>query len=173
MSTDAVTQDEQDVDTAPETVQEDAATTERRASVKPADAIFHAPFEFAPPPRQVSARTYVPTAYDEIMQQMWTRYQEAGSPAWSLSGTWTREDRPADGWWADRDDIWATTVVPDVVNAESLIRRAAVHIGCSYRFKLVRQNGAPVEEDGGGFRIWFTAAPVLKQGAKTKDEETS
>lgn len=167
------TEVDQTNDTAPEDVQEDAATTAKRAAVRPEDAVFLVDeFSFGAPPKQTSARTYVPTPYDTIMQQMWDRYVQAGSPAWSLSGKWTKEDKPAEGWWADRTDIWASTIVPDVVNAESLIRRAATHMDTSYRFRFITDDEKnPVEEPGGGYRIWFTVAPVLKQTSKAAPTE--
>jgi hypothetical protein len=156
------TEESADLDTAPEDT-ETEETRQRRAAVRPEDAVFLSQFESAPPPKKVVARTYVRTPYDDVLDAMWQKYNDAGMPAWSLSNGLTKEDKPADGWWSDRDDIWMTTVVPDVEASESLVRRGAIHIGCSYRFKfLTGEDKKPVEEEDGGYRVWFTVAPVLK-----------
>jgi hypothetical protein len=175
-------------ETAPENVDaetdaEPAETPEaaqRRDKVSPDAAEFLEGFTISAPPKLTRpGREYVPSAYDEVVAQSWQRYVNEGSQPWSQSGEWADAKKPAGGWWSDRDDIYVSTVVPDVNIAESLIRRAAQHLGISfrlrYRFEMdetTNDKGEPVKvkrpipEETGGFRIWFTAAPVLKQSPK-------
>jgi hypothetical protein len=137
-----------------------ATTTETKKRIRPEDAVFLVDIEEETdvPQVQTRSRDYTPTPYDDALAIKWEDYLNAGSPPWSLSGTWTEKDKPADGWYSDRKGIWFKAVVPNLTDARALLKRASTRLGCSSRIKFNDIS----DDDGPKYRIWFTAAPVIK-----------
>lgn len=167
----AIRDDEDDTDqVVDEQPTENAATAKRREKVKPSAAVFLSgaggnPFTVEDVPERLKARDYKRAdGYDDAMDYLWQNYVDAGMPHWSLSGDLTKEDRPADGWWSERSGIYVSAIVPNVDDAEALVRRAANRLGCSYRFK---SEAVLMDDETTAYKIWFTAAPVIKNTGKT------
>jgi len=151
----------------PEQTPEESA----RKHLRPEDAVFLSDLELEEPPavtRQRDPEEYVPTMYDAVLERLWQKYQDAGSPPWSMSAGFTAAQKPEDGWYKDRKGIFYSAVVPDAATALKFIKRAARHMGISYRFRT-EEVPHPEDPDVKASKIWFAAAPVLKKADGSDD----